>query len=177
MIVFSSDDESEASDLATSHNVDRADMAEDDFLICCLIVLSFSLADKWWGKLASSPNEAGAGINALIAAEFAVADIKEIQWSSDSFNSLVISNDDRELIMAVVEARDSRVYQGSSIEFEFDDIIPGKGRGLNILLQYSSPSSVSLPALTHDQSGSPGLGKTLTAEAVSEHLKRLLYSV
>jgi hypothetical protein len=104
-----------------------------------------------------------------------MADIEEIQWSSDSFNNLVISTDNRDLIMAVVEARDGRVYQGSSVEF--DDIIPGKGQGLNILLQYGSPFLVSLPALTYDQSGSPRLGKTLTAEAVSKHLKRLLYSV
>jgi hypothetical protein len=85
----------------------------------------------------------------LIAAEFAVTDVEEIQWSSDSFSSLVIPNDDREIIMAVVEARDGRIRQGSS--FEFDDIIPGKGRGLNILLQSGSLSPFSLPVLTHDQ--------------------------
>ncbi|KIM93084.1 hypothetical protein OIDMADRAFT_138454, partial [Oidiodendron maius Zn] len=39
-----------------------------------------------------------------------------------------------------------------------NDVITGKGQGLNILLY-----------------GNPGLRKTLTAEAISEHLKSLLY--
>ena len=58
--------------------------------------------------------------------------------------------------MAVVEAR-GRICQGS--KFEFDDVIPGKGRGLNILLQYSSPFPLSLPVLTNDQVVIPGSGR------------------
>ncbi|KIN08327.1 hypothetical protein OIDMADRAFT_110995, partial [Oidiodendron maius Zn] len=42
----------------------------------------------------------------------------------------------------------------------FDNVVVGKGQGLNILLY-----------------GNPRLRKTLTAKAVSEYLKRLLYSV
>ena len=70
-----------------------------------------------------------------------MADIRDIQWSSDAFDSLVISSDDRELIMAVVEARAGHVCQRPS--FDFDDVVAGKGRGLNILLQYSSPFPLS----------------------------------
>ncbi|KAG0645018.1 26S proteasome regulatory subunit [Hyphodiscus hymeniophilus] len=123
----------------TIPNVELSWMNEDDFLICCPTVLGFSFADKQW-------------------VEFAVANIQEIRWSSGCFDGLVIPDKDREVIMALVEARNGRALQ--DLRFIFDDIVVGKGRGLNILLH-----------------GYPGLGKTLTAEAAAEHLKRPLYSV
>ena len=71
--------------------------------------------------------------------------------------------------MALVEARfDPSV--------EFDDCIVGKGRGINMILQCSPCILIYLHLLT-GKSGPPGVGKTLTAEAVSEHLKKPLYSV
>jgi Cdc6-like AAA superfamily ATPase len=71
--------------------------------------------------------------------------------------------------MALVEARlDPSVA--------FDDFVAGKGKGINMLLQYGLVSLIYLNMLTW-KSGPPGVGKTLTAEAVSEHLKRPLYSV
>jgi hypothetical protein len=63
-------------------------------------------------------------------AEFAVADIEEIEWSSLPFNSLTISGEQRDVIVALVEARDGL----SDPSVIFDDVIAGKGRGLNILL-------------------------------------------
>jgi hypothetical protein len=163
-----------ASDRIAHRNIE---MIEDDFLICCPTVLGFSFADKRWGKLPSPPKRCGHRVNLLIAAEFAVADIEEIRWSCDAFARLAIPDSDREVIMAFVEARQGGMCQATGIEF--DDIIPGKGRGLNILLQYSDlPASLAVITRTNSQSsGNPGLGKTLTAEAVSEHLKRPLYSV
>jgi AAA+ superfamily predicted ATPase len=71
--------------------------------------------------------------------------------------------------MALVEARNDP----SAV---FDDVIMGKGRGLNILLQYV-PSRFFMSIALICESGQPGLGKTLTAEAVAEFLKRPLYSV
>ena len=50
-----------------------------------------------------------------------MADIDEIQWSSDSFDCLVIKNEDREVIMALVEARNGQ-DDGKS-DFSFDDFI------------------------------------------------------
>ncbi|KAF2258837.1 P-loop containing nucleoside triphosphate hydrolase protein [Lojkania enalia] len=61
----------------------------------------------------------------------------------------------KEVIMALTEARTN-----SENGFEFDDVIAGKGRGLIALLH-----------------GLPGVGKTFTAEAVAEHLRRPLYSI
>lgn len=61
----------------------------------------------------------------------------------------------------------------------FDDVIDGKGQGLNILLKYVgkvSVYSVKTSALTH-ASGPPGVGKTFTVEATSEYFKLPLYSV
>lgn len=47
---------------------------------------------------------------------------------------------------------------GHEEEKEFDDVIRGKGRGLIMLLE-----------------GTPGTGKTLTAEAVADQVRRPLY--
>jgi hypothetical protein len=60
------------------------------------------------------------------AAEFAVADIEDIKWSSLPFNSLSISNEQRDIIMALIEARN-----GPSA---IDEVVAGKRKGLNILL-------------------------------------------
>jgi hypothetical protein len=107
-----------------------------------------------------------------IRSRICVADLEEIQWSSLPFNSLSISDEQRDVIMALVEARG-----GPSDPSEaFDDIIAGKGNGLNILLQYDSISLLYASVPTCERGG-PGLGETLTAEAVAEHLKRALYSV
>lgn len=57
----------------------------------------------------------------------------------------------------------------------FDDFIEGKGKGLIVLLQYVASSKYAIDA--YYCSGPPGVGKTLTAEAVSEYQKRPLYRV
>jgi hypothetical protein len=63
--------------------------------------------------------------------EFAVADIKDIKWSPSPYACLSISNEQRDVIMALVEARlDPSVA--------FDDFVAGKGKGLIMLLQYDS---------------------------------------
>ncbi|KAF8540209.1 P-loop containing nucleoside triphosphate hydrolase protein [Trichophaea hybrida] len=121
-------------DQVKSDDVEPADLTEDDFLICCPTVPGFSFGGKLW-------------------AEFAVADIEDIKWSPSPYACLSIPDEQRDVIMALVEARiDPSVV--------FDDFVVGKGKGLNILLH-----------------GPPGVGKTFTEEAVSEHLKRPLYSV
>ncbi|KAF2159005.1 hypothetical protein M409DRAFT_71347 [Zasmidium cellare ATCC 36951] len=82
-----------------------------------------------------------------------VDNVDEIKWNTASFKRLVLPSDYKELILAFV---DSHLSQGDS----FDDIVQGKGRGIVILL-----------------SGVPGVGKTLTAEAVAEEMKKPLYSM
>jgi hypothetical protein len=75
--------------------------------------------------------------NSLIA-EFPVADIKDIEWSNSLFNCLSIPDEQRDVIMALAET-----HMGEAQEVPFDDIVAGKGRGLIILLQYSSPLTIS----------------------------------
>ncbi|ERF75562.1 hypothetical protein EPUS_08974 [Endocarpon pusillum Z07020] len=87
--------------------------------------------------------------------EFAVADIELISWSSDPFDCLEIPSQYKEIIMALVSNQINR-----DKDKVFDDFVAGKGRGMNVLLH-----------------GSPGVGKTLTTEAVSEHLELPFYSV
>lgn len=65
--------------------------------------------------------------------------IEEVRWHTESFESLVVDPDTKELIIALIT---------NKIEAErATDVIPGKGNGLVILLH-----------------GGPGTGKTLTAE-------------
>ena len=80
-----------------------------------------------------------------------VDQIMPIKFSDNAFQSLVLPNEQKDLILAFVE---SQVKHKN----EFDDIIEGKGRGMIMLL-----------------SGPPGVGKTLTAESVAENMRVPLY--
>ncbi|KAF2455229.1 P-loop containing nucleoside triphosphate hydrolase protein [Lineolata rhizophorae] len=89
------------------------------------------------------------------AVGFAVANIRPISWNPGSFAHLAIPRDKKDMLRAVAEA-----YSGGDSGPAFDDFIQGKGRGLITLLH-----------------GPPGVGKTLTAEALSELLCLPLYSI
>lgn len=94
-------------------------------------IKGFSFATKHWGK-------------------FAVSHISPIDFRKDAFDQLVLDEDKKELVRALV----TNGVTG------FQDIISGKGGGCIFLLH-----------------GEPGVGKTLTAEAIAELLQRPLYSV
>jgi len=79
--------------------------------------------------------------------------VSDIQWDDKAFDSLVLPEDQKDLILSFTE---SQVKNGQT----FDDVIRGKGRGIIMLL-----------------SGSPGIGKTLTAEAVAETMRVPLHTV
>lgn len=82
---------------------------------------------------------------------FFVDFIKEIEWNENAFNTLVLPEDTKDLLMSFVE---SQVENKNA----FDDVIQGKGKGIIMLL-----------------SGPPGVGKTLTAESVAESMRIPLY--
>ncbi|KAL4923408.1 ATP-binding protein [Aspergillus undulatus] len=93
--------------------------------------------------------------NEKIFLECAVGDLADVQWSPASSDHLQIPEDTKEILLSVTTSRLS-----GNQDVIFDDFIKGKGRGLNVLLF-----------------GPPGVGKTLTAEAIAEGSKNPLYSV
>jgi hypothetical protein len=109
-------------------------LSDGDHLICAYWINGFSLTHKKWCQMA-------------------VEAMGDVQWNHEAFQKLVIDEDRRQLIHALVKAHRNDATT-------FDDIIANKGQGLVGLL-----------------SGSPGVGKTLTAEAVSEVTERPLYMV
>ncbi|KAK8070444.1 hypothetical protein PG997_010647 [Apiospora hydei] len=82
---------------------------------------------------------------------FSVDSVADIAWNDDAFPSLQLPEGHKDLILAFVDGQLSESQP-------FDDIIQGKG----------SDSRCSLV-------GSPGIGKTLTAEAVADRLRKPLY--
>lgn len=74
-----------------------------------------------------------------------------MNWNDAAFDALVLGQKQKKLIHSLV-------LQHAKSGNDFDDIIKGKGRGLIGLL-----------------SGTPGCGKTLTAEAVAEVTHKPLY--
>ena len=75
------------------------------------------------------------------SAELSVDDVDEIIWDSSAFHSLVIPQERKEIVQALVERyTSSNTTNGSNSSngIQFRDVIQGKGRSLVILLQYDS---------------------------------------
>jgi hypothetical protein len=85
--------------------------------------------------------------------ELNVAHVQPITWNPEAFANLVLPSGRKMLLQSLVEAHNAELNG-------FDDFVKGKGRGLVINLF-----------------GPPGVGKTLSAEATSEHVQRPLYVV
>ncbi|KAJ5115522.1 hypothetical protein NUU61_001281 [Penicillium alfredii] len=117
-------------------SVDAHQMGESDLLICCPTVCCFSFKEKMFLECA-----AGA--------------LADVQWSPGSFECLKIPSKTKTLLSSLAKTRLDLVPT-----LPFDDIIDGKGRGLNILLH-----------------GPPGVGKTFTVEATAERFNLPLYSI
>jgi AAA+ superfamily predicted ATPase len=84
-----------------------------------------------------------------------IANIKDIAWNDAAFPNLMLPAKYKSLVLAFVEGQ---ISQRLSHQPAFDDIIEGKGQGVVMLLV-----------------GNPGTGKTLTAEAVADRVRRPLY--
>ncbi|KAJ7101290.1 P-loop containing nucleoside triphosphate hydrolase protein [Mycena belliarum] len=85
---------------------------------------------------------------------FFIDGFSEIKWNEASFDRLVLPEAAKTLVRALVTAH------LRAEDDKFDDIIKGKGRGLVTVLH-----------------GSPGVGKTLTAECIAEYSHRPLYVI
>ncbi|KAF3393113.1 hypothetical protein DPV78_009829 [Talaromyces pinophilus] len=82
-------------------------------------------------------------------------EVEEIEFSTSSFGKVLIPEKQKDVILSLTAS-----HLASTSDKGFGDIIDGKGRGIIILLH-----------------GPPGVGKTVTAEALADHLRRPLYSV
>jgi hypothetical protein len=88
----------------------------------------------------------------MFIVEFDVTKVAAVDWNDDAFANLVLPGDRKTLLRSLVDAHHAEVG--------FDDFVKGKGAGLVVNLF-----------------GPPGVGKTFSAEATSEHVKRPLYVV
>jgi len=103
--------------------------------------------DQLWN---TSPSLLGFSFSVKKWGHIPVENLSPIQFDDAAFNKLVIPAETKEMIGALVN------FQHKA----FTDVITGKGGGCIFLLH-----------------GSPGVGKTLTAESIAELLHRPLYSV
>ncbi|EMD36703.1 hypothetical protein CERSUDRAFT_114643 [Gelatoporia subvermispora B] len=102
--------------------------------------------------LLTSPIVYGFSLSDKLWLEFNVKHVQPITWNDEAFANLVLPPGRKALLQSLVEAHNS--------DLGFDDFVQGKGHGLVINLY-----------------GPPGVGKTLSAEATSEHVRRPLYVV
>lgn len=116
--------------------VDAQKLSETDFLVACPTVCCFSFKEKMF-------------------LECAVSALGDVDWSPESFDCLQIPSETKTMLLSLAKTR-----LGLIPTVPFDDVIDGKGQGLNILLN-----------------GPPGVGKTFTVEATSEYFKLPLYSI
>jgi len=108
---------------------------EEELLIASPVVLGFAFSEKYW-------------------LEFSLAGIEDIKWNPEAFESLVLPDRIKQNLKGLVSSH--RFNAAKTI----DDVIQGKGKGLNVVLH-----------------GPPGVGKTLTGESIAEYLKCPLYAV
>ncbi|PCH36944.1 nucleoside triphosphate hydrolase protein [Wolfiporia cocos MD-104 SS10] len=86
--------------------------------------------------------------------EFNIEHVESFRWNDEAFAQLVIPPQNKAVLKTLLESYSSGAASA------FDDFISGKGLGLVINLF-----------------GNPGTGKSLTAEAMSEELRKPLYVV
>ena len=106
--------------------------------------------------LIASPVVLGFAFSEKLWLEFSVSGVHDIEWNEGAFDSLVLPDSQKSIIKALVQSHTSEAQERKNI----DDVIQGKGKGLVAVLH-----------------GTPGVGKTLTAEGIAELLKCPLYCV
>lgn len=114
----------------------RPELTDQQRLICCPRVFGFMVREKKW-------------------AQFRLENIREIDHKarSEAFQQLELDKDTKAMLSNLVQ-------QHSKSYTLINDLIPGKGNGLIVLLH-----------------GPPGVGKTLTAESLALQSGKPLYSV
>ncbi|KAF2201271.1 P-loop containing nucleoside triphosphate hydrolase protein [Delitschia confertaspora ATCC 74209] len=104
--------------------------------------------------LLASPVVLGFSFSDKLWLEFSLTSLSPISFDSGAFASLVVPKTHKSIVQDVVSSH--KFHAAKTI----DDVVAGKGRGLVFVLH-----------------GPPGVGKTLTAEGIAEHLQCPLYAV
>lgn len=107
-------------------------------------------------NLLLNPMLYGFSLGDKIWGAFAVSQVDDIKWNDTIIESLVLDPERKDFIHALVRTHGHKEAGKEA----FDDFVQDKGKGLIGLL-----------------SGPPGVGKTLTAEAVAEIARRPLYMI
>ncbi|TIA04199.1 P-loop containing nucleoside triphosphate hydrolase protein [Aureobasidium pullulans] len=107
-------------------------LTDDQKVLCTHLIRGYALKEKIW-------------------LNFFVNSVQDVAFNSSAFQSLVLPEDTKELILGFTCTQ-------QSTRMAYDDVIEGKGRGIILLL-----------------CGPPGVGKTLTAESVAEEMKVPLF--
>ena len=120
---------------ADGNEIKQQVFTEEELIIASPVVLGYSFSEKLW-------------------LEFSLSGIDKIKWNAEAFDSLVLPSRIKQNLKGLVSSH--RFNAAKTI----DDVIQGKGKGLNVVLH-----------------GPPGVGKTLTGESIAEYLKCPLYAV
>jgi len=125
------------------NDTDMEGLMDENLFMTYATVPGFSFAAKKWG-------------------EISVEKLKPIVYDSLAYERLVLPQEKKALIKALVLNNSERIFETKKgiKNKKFSDLISGKGDGCIFLLH-----------------GPPGVGKTLTAEAIAELLQKPLYSV
>jgi hypothetical protein len=120
----------------------KAELTEEEFLMMPTTIPGYDVLEKEWVRLP-------------------VPNIEPVHWKKLPFENLVLPDETKRLVRAMVTVRASSIKtkRDQRMQTSFD-IIPGKGNGLIMLFH-----------------GSPGTGKTLTAESVAEIAEMPLYPI
>jgi SpoVK/Ycf46/Vps4 family AAA+-type ATPase len=113
-------------------------------------IIGYNLRRKKWSKIHRNPEGPFLLTPGLV--DIKVDGIRDIRWNKKAFDNLVVDEETKELIQALVT---ERLAQERGTDF-----IENKGNGLTILLH-----------------GGPGTGKTFTAESVAELAEKPLFRV
>lgn len=101
------------------------------------------------------PSIKGFHLKHKIWGQFAISCLQDVEWNDMAFKHLVISDTYRNIVQSLCD-----VHTGTLGSGLVKDVVPGKGEGVIMAFH-----------------GRPGTGKTLTTEAIAEHLKTPLYMV